>query len=153
MSNIQTRDSRGYFVLPQGYEGGGYYCYGTPDEGRSQYAHPKLMSFMAQVAVRWCAHETRKFGVGNISLPDGRKGDHRTHLNGLDVDIRPIRKDGRRVACTIHDAQYDRAATAKLIEIFYSTGAIKSILFNDPDISRVRRWPGHDNHLHISLHG
>lgn len=121
--------------------------------GRSQYAHPKLMSFMALVAARWSAHDTRKFGVGNISLPDGRRGDHKTHLHGLDVDIRPMRKDGRRMACTIRDFQYDQAATAKLIEIFYGAGAVKTILFNDTRIARVRRWAGHDNHLHISLYG
>ncbi|RJG09550.1 penicillin-insensitive murein endopeptidase [Massilia cavernae] len=151
MPEAKPCDKRGFFVLPQGYEGGGYYCYGTPDGGRSQYAHPKLISFMSDVAIRWCAQDVRKFGVGNISLPDGRKGDHATHIKGLDVDIRPIRKDGRRLACTIRDRQYDHDATARLVEILYGTGMVRTILFNDGSIRHVRRWPGHDNHLHVSL--
>lgn len=32
MSEIPFQDKRGFFILPQKYEGGGYYTYGTPDQ-------------------------------------------------------------------------------------------------------------------------
>lgn len=152
MADVPIQDGRGFFVLPQGYEGGGYYTYGIPDEGRSQYAHPKLISVINMIAFRWTELDTRKFGVGNISLAEGvRHPDHKTHRSGLEVDIRPIRKDGKRLPCCISDHQYDWDATKKLIEIFLSSHYVKRILFNDSSIVGVRYAKGHDNHFHVDL--
>jgi penicillin-insensitive murein endopeptidase len=152
MADIPVQDSRKFFVLPQGYEGGGYYTYGTPDEGRSQYAHPRLVSLIGMIASQWCGIDVRQFGVGNISLADGVKHpDHSTHRNGMEVDIRPLRKDGKRLPCSIYDSQYDRAATAKLIELLFSSVYVKKILFNDMSVSHVRMAPRHDDHFHVDL--
>ena len=152
MPSVSVRDARGFFVLPQGFEGGGYYTYGTPTEGRSQYSHPSLMSMLIQTAALWSAVDPRKFGVGNISRENGKNTDHKTHLSGLEVDIRPLRKDGRHVPCTIDDSQYDRDATHKLIAMFLATGRVKELLFNDPpNMPRVRRFRGHDNHFHVAF--
>jgi hypothetical protein len=57
-------DSRQFFVLPQGYEGGGYYTYGTPGGGRSQYANPHMMSLINAAVFEWNRTENRKFGIG-----------------------------------------------------------------------------------------
>jgi penicillin-insensitive murein DD-endopeptidase len=48
---IQQKDSRGFFVLPQAPEEGGYYVYGNvggvPGTGHlAQYAHPNLLSLI-----------------------------------------------------------------------------------------------------------
>lgn len=32
MANIPVKDDRGFFILPQRFEGGGYYTYGSPQE-------------------------------------------------------------------------------------------------------------------------
>lgn len=149
------QDKRGFFIVPQHYEGGGYYVYGTPENGAGQYAHPDMMTFLMRVANSWCAVESRKFGVGNISLADGAtyKG-HNSHRSGLDVDIRPVRKDGAHKGVLCTDAtNYDREATKRLVELMWQTGMVEAILFNDTKIPRVRRWANHDNHIHIKLRG
>lgn len=152
MAETRVQDSRKFFVLPQGYEGGGYYTYGTPGEGRSQYAHPRLISLIGLIAMTWSGTDDRKFGVGNISLADGvRHPDHVTHRSGLEVDIRPLRKDGKPLPCTIRDPQYDRIATAKLIKLFLGSAGVRKVIFNDSSIPHVRRGAGHDNHFHVEL--
>lgn len=148
----QVMDNRKFFILPQGYEGGGYYSYGTPDDGESQYAHPEMISLIQQVAFQWVGIDTRKFGVGNISLADGVvHPDHQTHRSGLEVDIRPIRVDGRRMPCTYREHAYDRTATAALIDLFRRFGDVRVVLFNDVQISGVESARGHDNHFHVAL--
>lgn len=152
MNDIAAQDGRGFFMLPQGYEGGGYYIYGTPDKGQSQYAHPKLISIIAMIAASWVACDIRKFGVGNISLADGIKHpDHSTHRSGLEVDIRPLRKDGLRLGCNIYHPQYDQNGTEKLITLFLKSHYVKDILFNDRDISGVQLASRHDDHFHVSI--
>jgi len=68
---IQSKDSRGYFMLPQAPEDAGYYVYGTPVRGAGQYGHPALLSVLFWVEREWQAVDHRKFGVGNISQAGG----------------------------------------------------------------------------------
>ena len=148
------RDNRGFFMIPLGYEGGGYYAYGEPGGGTSQYAHPKMISLLLRIASAWNQLDSRKFGVGDISRADGPDHPHHaTHQNGLEVDIRPIRKDGVRDKCWISKSQYDREATAKLIALFTADPTVKLVYFNDPKIPGVRYCRGHDNHFHVALRG
>ena len=152
MENAAPTDTRGYFLLPQAYEGGGYYVYGTPDRGRGQYAHPGLVSVLLEVARRWTYLDKRKFGVGNISLAAGDKFEpHKSHRSGLEVDIRPIRKDGNRLPCFITDRQYDQQATAALIELFQEQPNVQLILFNDQNIPGVRHAAKHSDHFHVQI--
>ncbi|WP_442920681.1 penicillin-insensitive murein endopeptidase [Massilia sp. DD77] len=138
--------------MPQGFEGGGYYTYGTPTYGRSQYAHPRMLTVIQWVATRWCQVDSRKFGIGNISLAEGvDHPDHKSHESGLEVDIRLLRKDGREIGCTLFDAQYDREGTAKLIGLFYQHPMVGLVAFNDRQIPRVRPVRGHDNHFHVEV--
>jgi murein endopeptidase len=147
-----TMDTRKFFVLPQGYEGGGYYCYGTPSEGRGQYAHPRLISLLQQISFEWTSLDSRKFGIGNISLAGGATFDpHKGHMSGLDVDVRPIRLDGRKMPCTYREHVYDREATAKLIALFRRYGDVKSVLFNDVRIPGVHGAKHHDDHFHVTI--
>lgn len=74
------QDNRGFFVLPQRYEGGGYYTYGTPGQGQGQYAHPRMITLLLLVGYQWSQLDGRKFGVGNISLANGAEfKPHRSH--------------------------------------------------------------------------
>lgn len=143
---------RKFFVIPQGCEGGGYYTYGRPGDGRYQYAHPKTITLLLQIASQWAAIDTRKFGVGDISLANGIKSDmHDSHMNGLQIDVRPVRIDGARLPCRWFDAAYDQEATAKLIGLFRASGLVKSILFNDTKISGVIVARKHDDHFHVNV--
>jgi hypothetical protein len=63
-----------------------------PDKGAYQYADPLIMTAILRLGLEWQAIDRRPFGVGNISLPGGRQHkDHRSNVNGLQVDVRPLR--------------------------------------------------------------
>jgi hypothetical protein len=152
MLEIQPKDSRSYFMLPQAPEGAGYYVYGNlngkPSNGAFQYAHPVLMSAILRVEREWQATDSRKFGVGDVSLAGGPANkDHKTHMTGLEVDVRPVRKDGLQVPVTWNMGAYDHEGTAKLIELFRIYAPVVRIYFNGPGIPFVTRMVKHDNHF------
>lgn len=166
MFEFHPKDTRGYFMLPQAPEGSGYYVYGNiggvPGTGhRAQYAHPSLMTLLLCIEREWQAIDDRKFGVGNISIDGGGEYDgHATHRKGLEVDIRPVRKDkltGQAARLTRFDDVYDREATIKLIRLFAWQVTVRLIYFNDEQVqksiggSRVRFAPRHDDHFHVEL--
>lgn len=96
--------------------------------------------------------KTRGFGIGNVSLADGAPfPPHRSHRSGLQVDIRPIRKDWKREPVRYTDSGYDRLATMKLVNLIWQTGMVARIAFNDVSIPRVERMAGHDDHLHVEV--
>lgn len=153
-----TQDSRGFFMLPQAPMDSGYYVYGNlykkPAKGAYQYAHPLLMTAVLRVALEWQAIDNRRIGIGDISLPGGRETpDHRSHKSGLDVDVRPLRKDGLEKPVSWWDADYDKEGTAKLIDLFRMFSSVIVVLFNGPDIPFVRRALRHDDHFHVQLRG
>lgn len=149
---VQPKDSRGYFMLPQAPENAGYYVYGTPRHGAGQYAHPVMIASILRVEREWQAIDKRKFGIGNISLAGGAHfPGHSTHKSGLEVDIRPLRNDGAQIAVTWRQADYDREATAQLIALFRTFAPVVLIYFNDTKIPGVTSLGNHDNHLHIKL--
>jgi penicillin-insensitive murein endopeptidase len=149
---IQPKDGRGFFMLPQAPEDAGYYTYGTPSAGAAQFAHPQLLSLIFAVERAWQASDNRKFGIGNISVADGVKFDHQSHLSGLEIDVRPLRRDGKEHPVLYTDGEYDRAATEKLIELFRvsASGPIR-IFFNDSKITGVTPRFKHDNHFHFQF--
>ena len=158
MIEVQPQDTRGYFMLPQAPEDSGYYVYGKidgkPSHGAFQYAPPSMMSVILRVAREWQAIDHRKFGVGDISLAGGPANkDHKSHKTGLEVDVRPLRKDGRQVAVTWSQIEYDKEATAKLIDLFRTYAPVALIYFNGPDIPFVTKMIKHDNHFHVKLRG
>ncbi len=75
---------------------------------------------------------------------------HKTHRNGRNADIRPVRKDGKRLGVFISDPEYIRERTKALVEIISADVHFKSILFNDVAIPGVKHCEGHDNHMHVS---
>jgi hypothetical protein len=153
-----TQDARGYFMLPQAPMDSGYYTYGMlyhkPDKGAYQYAHPIMMTAILRVGLEWQAIDRRRFGVGNISLPGGRQNDdHKGHMDGLQVDIRPLRKDGLEAPVTWMDTQYDPVGTARLIDLFRTFAPVTRIFFNGHGIPFVLPLRNHDDHFHVELRG
>lgn len=152
MLEVQPKDSRGYFILPQAPEEAGYYVYGTPPDGRGQYAHPSMLSFIFFIEREWAAIDNRKFGIGNISLAGGvAYAKHKTHKSGLEVDVRPLRKDGSQRQVYWYQEEYDRDGTAKLIALFQAYPGVRQILFNDKEIPFVKAFKDHDHHFHVAL--
>lgn len=154
-----AQDSRGFFMLRRSPAESGYYNYGRmdnkPDRGGYQYPHPIMMQAILRVALEWQVLDRRRIGIGNISRADAfDDDDHDSHLNGLQVDVRPIRKDGLEIPVTWADKnRYDRDATAKLIELFRTFAPVKFVLFNDTSIPFVKIAKRHDDHFHVALIG
>jgi hypothetical protein len=153
-----TQDSRGFFMLPQAPMDSGYYVYGKlygkPAKGAYQYAHPIMMTAILRVALEWQAIDNRRFGVGDISLAGGiRTPDHGGHKSGLNIDIRPLRKDGREEPVTWLDKKYDQDGTRELIRLFRVFAPVLSIIFNDPGIPFLLKADKHNDHFHVNLRG
>jgi penicillin-insensitive murein endopeptidase len=151
-----TQDSRTFFMLPQAPMDSGYYVYGNlyhqPAKGAYQYAHPTMMTAILRVGLEWQSTEQRRFGVGDISLPNGvPTPDHHTHRSGLEVDVRPLRKDGHEDAVYWWDSQYDRVGTEKLLNLFRAFAKVELVLFNDHYVPGVHPADDHDNHFHLKL--
>jgi penicillin-insensitive murein endopeptidase len=101
----------------------------------------------------------RKFGVGNISVAGGTPfPPHKTHMNGIEMDCRPVRKDrmtGQIARCSFRDIAYDLVATIQLIGLFAKHPWVRIIFFNDIRVQQV--VPGvfnrarHDDHFHVEL--
>lgn len=155
---MPTRDKRGFFMLPRSPMESGYYAYGRmnnkPDRGGYQYPHPIMMQAILRVALEWQAIDPRRIGIGNISRANGfDDDDHASHLDGLQVDVRPVRKDGLEIPVTWLDGQYDRDATARLIGLFRTFAPVRQVLFNDASIPFVKSAKRHDDHFHVALLG
>lgn len=167
MLEVQPKDSRSYFMLPQAPEDSGYYVYGTlhyvPGTGaQAQYAHPNLLTLIFEIEREWQAICERKFGIGNISTDGGEAYDkHATHRKGIEMDCRPVRKDkmtGQAARCSyLEKAVYDCEATIKLIRLFVQHPWVKLVYFNDPEVQkalgRVSSCAGHNDHFHVDLFG
>jgi murein endopeptidase len=104
---------------------------------------------------RWWAQnhpDGPSLGIGDLSLTGGGSFDlHASHENGLDVDVRLPRADGKEGPS--NPATYDRVATQALADWFVANGA--QFVFYGPNLevrgprSIVMVWPNHDDHLHV----
>lgn len=139
-------------MLPQKAEDVGYYTYGTPNNGRGQFAHQKMITFICFLQHEWRATDPRKIGLGNVSLANGvRFEPHSSHKSGLEIDIRPLRKDGKELPVIYTSPDYDRAATLRLVNLIWRSGVVKQVFFNDPTIPEVKPLANHNDHLHVTL--
>ena len=146
--------------------GPGYFFDGTR---RQNIARPETVRVLQTVGQQWEAlhPDGPRINVGAVGLTYGgplplkrQPGDtrppfHKSHQNGIDMDIRPMRNDGKEEGVKISDRHYSRALTNELIELFLSQGILRvdKIFFNDRTL--IDRYPGvqyqegHDNHFHI----
>jgi hypothetical protein len=140
---------QGYILLSQ-ISGNGYYPYSTMDR---QYGTMATVSALIQVCKQFVQkYPTLLVGIGDMSFANGAKmSPHKTHRDGHNADIRPLRKDGKKLPVTIADDAYSRDYTRALVETLRAHLNLRSILFNDSAIAGVTPWEGHDNHLHVSM--
>ena len=137
-----------FVALPM--QGTGYYRY---SESKRQYG--TLRSIQTIEGVARLFHSKIPgvtLGIGDISFQRGEQMlPHHAHRRGLDIDIRPLRKDGKPILVYISDLQYSRERTKVLVEILLAQNNVHKILFNDGGIHGVHHYPGHDNHLHVEM--
>lgn len=130
--------------------GTGYYRYSRPSE---QWGAPKTISFIERLGRLFDQlNPGQEFGVGDISKEGGGSfPPHSSHRQGTDIDIRPLRLDDAREPVTFRNSEYDDLATQDLVNQIKLLEPDAGILFNDRNISGVKGYRGHDNHLHIKL--
>ena len=93
-----------------------------------------------------------RLGIGDLSLREGGPVmGHASHENGLDVDIRLVRADGREAG--VDAGSYDRGMTQVLVDRLVTQGASLVLIGPSLDLRGpsgiVMRWPNHDNHVHV----
>jgi hypothetical protein len=91
--------------------------------------------------------------VGDISLRGGGPiQEHRSHQNGLDVDVYYPRLD-RALRAPVSVGQVDRALAQDLVDRFVAAGAQMVFVGYGTGLSGpsgvVIPYPNHDNHLHV----
>lgn len=147
-STNRPRSSAGFIQLAA--SGPGFYCY-SPASRR--WGTPAMIYGIERLAARWAnERRTPRIGIGDVSAAaGGRISGHASHQRGVDVDVRPIRRDGVEGPSTIHQAVYDRAGTQRAIDLFYAEVRVTHVFFNDSRVRRVQRWPNHDNHFHVRI--
>jgi hypothetical protein len=138
----------GHFEDLGGTSGTGWYHYS--DDGSDDYATANAIAQIKKVAADFNALGYGvRIGLGDFSRPHGGYfSPHASHQDGLDMDIRCVLTSGEG-ACDWRNSGYSRARTQKLVDLLYATGQVERILFNDPNVSGVTYYSGHDNHLHV----
>lgn len=106
------------------------------------------------IAASWSAAHTSgpRIGIGDISFRcGGLMPPHVSHQKGKDADIRLIRNDGREEGTVYTSSTYSRPLTQELVNLIRANpiARVQYIFFNDPSVTGVKPWPGHDNHLHV----
>lgn len=132
-------------------------CDYSVGNGKANWGTSATIGQLQAAAVKVAQAGHGRVALGDIGYEHG--GDiagHQSHEQGLDVDVRPMRraKDQCTWGVNYRWSTYDRAATRALVKAIRATapGHVKLIYFNDPVLIReglVRRYPGHDDHLHI----
>ncbi|MGD1699089.1 penicillin-insensitive murein endopeptidase [Dapis sp. BLCC M229] len=141
----------GFQQMP--YSGKGFECYGPRYKC---YGRPEVIETLLQVCAEWAEKFPNgpRIGIGNISLSGGGPmPPHSSHQRGLDVDLAPVASTADEIPLKWWEPKYSRQRTQLLVDLIrnnFNIG-VKTILFNDPDITGVVSWPGHDNHLHVSF--
>jgi Penicillin-insensitive murein endopeptidase len=131
--------------------GPGFYSY---TRASRRFGMAEMVDALMRVGAGWAASYSRgpRIGMGDLSFRcGGAMPPHGSHRRGVDIDIRPVRSDGREGPVAYNDPTYSRALTQDLVNRLRANGRLRVqyIFFNDPGITGVRTWPGHHNHLHV----
>lgn len=148
----QVRTRALFTQLPM--SGSGFYSYAT--FRNKQFGRPETIRAIEAISAAWQAAHPKgpRIGIGNISLQGGGPmPPHSSHHNGLDVDIRLVTNNGKEIGLTYKSAEYSRTLTQELVNLIRANSVlkVKIILFNDPNVSGVMFWKGHDDHLHVAF--
>lgn len=133
--------------------GPGFDCYG-PTEKR--FGRSETVQAIKHIAQMWHKKypDGPRIGVGNLSYQGGGPmHPHKSHQKGVDVDLAPIASTDEEIPLTWQSPKYSRDRTQQLVDLIRNNpiAQVRVIFFNDPDVTGVEPWAGHDNHLHVSF--
>jgi penicillin-insensitive murein endopeptidase len=145
--NIETQ-------LPE--SGTGFVTNNRGAHGEFQFGQQASIDAAILVAAAWDAlHSGSHLSIGQISKKGGGPfPPHLSHRLGVDIDVRPMRKDGQNQGVTIDDAEYDRALTTELINLWWENAPVQAVFFNDTTVIAAKLSQfvkGHGNHFHVRL--
>jgi len=140
--------------LPDG--GVGFVTNNRGANGEFQFGQQSSIDAAITVAAAWDGlHPNHPFSIGQISKQGGGPfPPHLSHRLGVDIDVRPMRKDGQNEPVTIDDAEYDRPQTTELINLWWENAPVQAVFFNDPTVIAAKLSQfvqGHGNHFHVRL--
>ena len=131
-----------------------YHFLGTDPPDTDDWACPDWMHAKIETAGQnWIP--SPRIGVGDLSLQGGGYwGDHSSHENGLDADIRYFRLDGQEASrdLSVNPSQLDVPKTQALVNWFCNVaGASLVLVYPQSGItgSCVDPDADHYNHLHV----
>jgi hypothetical protein len=135
--------------------GAGYQSY-VPQS--RQYGTVDAIRALQAIGAAWQRRhpDGPRIGFGDVSFRGGGPmAPHKSHRTGLDADVRPMRNDGKEQGVVYQAQQYSRALTQELVDLIRANGVlpVRFIFFNDRNVTEVKPWPGHDNHLHVRFGG
>lgn len=117
--------------LPE--SGTGFVTSNRGDHGQFQFGQKSSIDAALAVGAAWDAlHPNHPFSIGQISKEGG--GDfppHASHKVGLDIDVRPMRLDGKNEPVEITESQYDRNLTTELIDLWWQKAPVLLVYFNE----------------------
>ena len=147
--------------------GKGFTRYGDEEAGGDRYVQPVVAAALFGAINEFNSDNSEvTIQLGNMSAVDGskpgkgvHKGGSMSHVNGRNVDLRYIRKDGALAPVTVFDSQFDRTSNQSMVNSFNKFG-FKSILSypskdgfllnNTKNIdTKLYKNPKHHNHLHM----
>jgi murein endopeptidase len=147
--------------------GVGYYTYNPatqepPGGSDRTWGTARLVRELIDLGKWWARTHPKQppLGIGDLSRETGGAFHgpvvgHQSHQNGLDVDIRLVRRDGAQAS--VDPSTYDRALTQAVVDRLVSRGASLVLIGPSLDLRGpsgvVMPWPAHDDHLHVRFPG
>ena len=136
--------------------GTGFVTNNRCDNGACQFGQQSTIDAALVVGEAWNkSHSDRPFSIGQISKKGGGPfPPHKSHRLGVDVDVRPMRRDGKNEPVTITDPEFDRELTTSLITLWWQKAPVQAVFFNDPTVIAAGLGQfvnGHHNHFHVRL--
>jgi Penicillin-insensitive murein endopeptidase len=127
----------------------------VPNRSHRLYGHERTIRAVLAVSAAYSAANpvAPRIVVGDLSFQEGGPMElHRSHQNGLDVDVYYPRRDGVERA-PVARRQIDRALTQDLVDRFLAAGADVifvgySLGLVGPD-DGVVPYPNHEDHMHV----
>jgi LysM repeat protein len=119
-----------------------------------KYGTASTVEKIQNIAKEWNKrHPNLPVQIGDMSKKGG--GDisgHASHEKGVDVDMRPFRKDGTQGPVTINQKNYDAKTTREFVKMVKEMYPNTLIGFKDSQTVKsglTQPWDNHSNHLHI----
>jgi peptidoglycan hydrolase-like protein with peptidoglycan-binding domain len=142
-------------VLPE--NGVGYRTYNREPGGRDQVGLRHVIDAVIHLGKKWHQlHPECPFQVGDMSRKNGAKwpnNEHKSHRRGVDVDVRPFRRDHKMLPTTCNSTgEYGHDLSKDFVRLVKREFPGTVIFFNDSKLvsfGLTKHVNGHHNHFHI----